>query len=128
MYKFKTYQSSNENLVTSCHPFYCLKNKDNNYNDLIDKLKNNIIKPEYIELENISNDDYIGFPIMKYNEDIIELTFEDCIFYGMLLVCHVELSNDILELHHLENVEIENYLLLLNINYKMEHNYGHYIF
>ena len=83
MYKLKTYQTSNNKLVTAKHPFYCLKNRDDNYQDLKEKLDNNIIKPKYIELEKITTNDYIGYPIMNYNKDIEYLTYEDYILYGI---------------------------------------------
>jgi hypothetical protein len=120
MYKLKTYQTSTEKLVTSKHPFYCLKNRDNNYNDIIEKLDKKIIKPDYIELENITTDDYIGYPIMKYNKDIEQLTYEDCILYGIFLVSKVEINNKILKLYNLDNMVVDKYLLTSRINYKIE--------
>jgi len=120
MYELKTYQSLNNNFVTSKHPFYCFKNRDDNYKDLLHKLEKNIIKPEYIELENITVNDYIGYPIMKYNNDIIELTNDDCILYGILLVNHLKINNNILELYDVNNMKLENYLLSTTFKYKVE--------
>ena len=130
MYKLKTYQTSNEKMVTSNHPFYCLKNRDNNFNDLIEKLEYNMIKPEYIELENITTDDYIGYPIMKYNKDIEKLTYEDCILYGIFLVNKIEINYNVLKLYNLDNMIIDKFLLTSGINYKIEFddNYKIYIF
>ena len=120
MYELKTHQSLNDKLVTSKHPFYCLKNRDTNYRDLLHKLEKNIIKPEYIELENITVNDYIGYPIMKYNNDILDLTYDDCILYGILLVNHLKINNDTLEVYDINNMKIENYLLSTNFKYKVK--------
>ena len=130
MYKLKTYQTSNDKLVTSKHPFYCLKNRDDNYKDLINKLEHKMIKPEYIELENITKDDYIGYPIMKYNKDIEKLTIDDCILYGILLASNINISDNKLKIYNLDNLQMDKYLLSTTFIYNVEYinNYKIYKF
>ena len=130
MYKLKTYQTSSDKLVTSKHPFYCLKNRDDNYGDLMEKLEKNIIKPKYVELENITTDDYIGYPIMKYNKDIENLTYDDCILYGILLVNNILIDDNKLKIYNLDNLQMDKYLLSTNFIYNVEYinNYKIYKF
>jgi ribonucleoside-diphosphate reductase alpha chain len=46
-------------------------------------LENKLIEPDFIEAKNIDTNDYIGFPIPKYEKDIREYSEDDCRFYGL---------------------------------------------
>jgi len=74
--------------LTEWHPLWVIKGCYNRKTQtIINSLKNNLIKPEFIEVKNISSNDYVGFPIPKYSKDVKEFTLEDCRIYGILLAC-----------------------------------------
>lgn len=72
--------------LTDMHPLWCIQNPDNqdgyHIKNMMDK---KIIAPDFIEVKNINKNDYIGFPIPKYEKDIREYTEDDCRFYGIFL-------------------------------------------
>ena len=73
--------------VTEFHPFLCIPNqkKGLNYNVIKNRLNKNLIKPEWVEMKDLNTNDLIGFPIPKYEEDIIEYSLDDCFMYGILI-------------------------------------------
>jgi ribonucleoside-diphosphate reductase alpha chain len=86
-------------------------------------LKRKLLVPEFIEVKNIDKNDFIGFPIPKYEKDIKQYTEDDCRFYGILLgdgnissvnnLAYVSLNKETKK----ETIEfVENYLTKLNIH------------
>jgi ribonucleoside-diphosphate reductase alpha subunit len=74
--------------LTDMHPLWTIKNDkyyQRNFDDVINQLDRNLLVPEFIEVKNISKNDFIGFPIPKYEKDIPQYTEDDCRFYGILL-------------------------------------------
>lgn len=70
--------------LTDMHPLWCIKNVEGadcyHLRNLLDK---KLIEPDFIEAKNIDTNDYIGFPIPKYEKDIREYSEDDCRFYGI---------------------------------------------
>ena len=73
--------------VTPEHPFRVIKNqkKMTNYSVIENRLKKNLVRPEWIDAKNITEDDLIMFPIPNYEKDISEYTINDCYMYGIML-------------------------------------------
>uniref|UniRef100_A0A6C0DM03 ribonucleoside-diphosphate reductase n=1 Tax=viral metagenome TaxID=1070528 RepID=A0A6C0DM03_9ZZZZ len=74
--------------LTDMHPLWTIKNDkcyQRNFNDVINQLDRNLLVPEFVEVKNIDKNDFIGFPIPKYEKDISQYTEDDCRFYGILL-------------------------------------------
>ena len=76
--------------ATDKHPLWCIKSDNKggfniNYDVIKNKLDINVISAEFIEAENISLGDFIGFPIPNYIKDYIEFTEEECRMYGIVL-------------------------------------------
>ena len=74
--------------LTDMHPLWTIKNDKyykTKFDDVINQLDRNLLVPEFIEVKNISKNDFIGFPIPKYEKDIPQYTEDDCRFYGILL-------------------------------------------
>jgi ribonucleotide reductase alpha subunit len=74
--------------LTDMHPLWTIKNNvcyQRNFDKVINQLDRNLLVPEFVEVKNISENDFIGFPIPKYEKDVIQYTEEDCRFYGILL-------------------------------------------
>jgi ribonucleoside-diphosphate reductase alpha chain len=70
------------------HPLWTIKNDKyykTKFDDVINQLDRNLLVPEFIEVKNISKNDFIGFPIPKYEKDIPQYTEDNCRFYGILL-------------------------------------------
>jgi len=74
--------------LTDMHPLWTIKNNvcyQRNFDKVINQLDRNLLVPEFVEVKNISENDFIGFPIPKYEKDVIQYTEEDCRFYGIML-------------------------------------------
>ena len=73
--------------ITPEHPVYCLKGqkKSVNYDVIKDRLKNNLVKPEWVDAGELTYEDMIVYPIPKYEKDISNITKEDCYVYGVIL-------------------------------------------
>lgn len=73
--------------VTKAHPMFCIKGQKKilNHKVIENRLNKDIIKPEYVSVEELQVDDFIGFSIPKYEMDIPEYTKDDCRFYGAML-------------------------------------------
>lgn len=111
--------------LTDMHPLWTIKNRtyyQDNFNNIINELNRNLLTPEFIEAKNIDKNDFIGFPIPKYEKDIEEYTDDDCRFYGIMVgsghisstdnFAYIELDK---ELHQETIVFVENYLNSRNI-------------
>ena len=70
--------------LTDMHPLWCIKNVEGtdcyHLRNLLDK---KLIEPDFIEAKNIDTNDYIGFPIPKYEKDIRGYSEDDCRFHGL---------------------------------------------
>ena len=74
--------------LTDMHPLWTIKNNvcyQRNFDKVINQLDRNLLVPEFVEVKNISENDFIGFPIPRYEKDVIQYTEEDCRFYGIML-------------------------------------------
>jgi ribonucleoside-diphosphate reductase alpha subunit len=70
--------------LTDMHPLWCIQNPENQDSyHIYNMLEKKMIAPDFIEVKNINTNDYIGFPIPKYEKDIREYTEDDCRFYGI---------------------------------------------
>lgn len=112
--------------LTDMHPLWTIKNDvyyQRNFNDIIHQLERNLLVPEFIEVKNIDKNDFVGFPIPKYEKDVQQYTEDDCRFYGIMLgdgnisrannLAYVSLNKETKK----ETIEfVENYLTKLNIH------------
>ena len=74
--------------LTDMHPLWTIKNNvcyQRNFDKVINQLDRNLLVADYVEVKNIKTNDFVGFPIPKYEKDIIQYTEDDCRFYGILL-------------------------------------------
>ena len=85
-YTLEVQDSSGPIKMTDMHPLWCIQNPDNqdgyHMKNMLDK---KMIAPDFIEVKKINKNDYIGFPIPKYEKDISEYTEDDCYFYGIFI-------------------------------------------
>jgi hypothetical protein len=85
-YKMDIHHTLRPLFLTDMHPLWCIKNTDQidcyHIRNLLDK---KLLQPDFIEAKHIHANDYIGFPIPKYEKDIREYTENDCRFYGIFL-------------------------------------------
>jgi len=85
-YKMDIHHTLRPLFLTDMHPLWCIKNTDQidcyHIRNLLDK---KLLQPDFIEAKHIHANDYIGFPIPKYEKDIREYTEDDCRFYGIFL-------------------------------------------
>ena len=116
--------------VTPEHPFMVLrnnlivdnKNKNNKhiFNNLINKLKLGLIEEQWTPIKDFSINDFIKYPIPKYEKDNLNLDETDCYIYGLLFVNKKIMNNKYI----LENLNIEqkntviNYLNLNMLKYE----------
>ena len=112
--------------LTDMHPLWTIKNATHyqrSFNDVISQLERKLLVPEFIEVKNIDKNDFVGFPIPKYEKDIPQYTEDDCRFYGILLgdgnissvnnLAYVSLNKTSKQ----ETIEfVEDYLTKLNIH------------
>lgn len=74
--------------ITGNHPIYCLHNNKFELNEILKRLDNDMIKPEYVSSSEILVGDLIGIPIPTVSSEIYNLTKDDYMMYGYLLsVC-----------------------------------------
>jgi ribonucleotide reductase alpha subunit len=126
IYKLNIKHTLQPLIATDMHPLWVIKNDyfyQTNFTNIINDLDRNLIKPEFIEIKNITKNDFIGFPIPKYEKDISHYTDDDCRMYGILLgdgnissvnnLAYVSLNKETKK----ETIAfIENYLSKLNIH------------
>ena len=83
--------------ITPEHPVYCLKNvftndieprtktKTVNYSTIKNKLDRNLIRPEWVDAKDITEDDLLIFSRPQYELDNQKITQDDCYMYGLML-------------------------------------------
>jgi ribonucleoside-diphosphate reductase alpha subunit len=112
--------------VTDMHPLWVIKNEkfiQTNFHRVLCDLDRKLVAPDFVEVKNVKENDFVGFPIPKWEQDIVHFTEDDCRMYGILIggdanlstntsLCRVsfntETQKDILEF-------VEAYLLVLGI-------------
>lgn len=74
-------------VITPQHPVYSItgQNKGINYNIIRKRLERNLIKPDWVEAGDLTQNDFIGFPIPQTDSDISSITSDDCYMYGLIL-------------------------------------------
>jgi len=119
--------------LTDMHPLWVIQNNtyhQRNFQDIINQLDRNLLVPEFIEVKKIDKNDFIGFPIPKYEKDIEQYTEDDCRFYGIMLgdgnissvnnLAYVALNKDTKK----DTMDfVENYLTKMNIH--ITYTYAH---
>jgi len=77
--------------LTDMHPLWAfhvdgdMPNTDANKTEILrNLLEKGLIKPDFIEVKNLHEGDYVGFPIPKYVKDVAQFSEYDCQFYGIL--------------------------------------------
>ena len=112
--------------LTDMHPLWTIKNNvcyQRNFDKVINQLERKLLVADYVEVKNISTNDFIGFPIPRYEKDITQYTEDDCRFYGIMLgdgnisvnrnTAYVALNKDTKR----ETIDfVEQYLNKININ------------
>jgi len=112
--------------LTDMHPLWVIQNNtyyQRNFKDIINQLERKLLVPEFIEVKKIGKNDFIGFPIPKYEKDIEQYTEDDCRMYGIMLgdgnissvnnLAYVALNKDA----KVDTIEfVENYLTKMNIH------------
>ena len=73
--------------ITPQHPVYCLKNqkKGVNYEVIKNRLDKKLITPEWIDANDLTEDDMLIFTRPTYEVDNLKITVDDCYMYGLLL-------------------------------------------
>ena len=83
----ETIHSLDKLSITPQHPIYVLQGqpKGTNYSIIKNRLEKSLIKPDWIEAENITENDMIAYSIPKYEKDITSISEDDCYMYGVIL-------------------------------------------
>ena len=73
--------------VTPEHPIKALtgQKKGLNFNVIRNRIDKELVEIDYIEAKELKVDDFIAFPIPKYEKDVISISNDDCRFFGILL-------------------------------------------
>ena len=123
--------------LTDMHPLWTIKNDkyyQRKFDDVINQLDRNLLVPDFIEVKNIDKNDFVGFPIPKYEKDIPQYTEDDCRFYGILLgdgnishnrnSAYVALNKETKQ----DTIEfVENYLQKINIKISYSYQNDKYV-
>ena len=74
--------------LTDMHPLWVIKNDkfiQTNFKSMISDLERKLIVPDFIEVKNVKENDFVGFPIPKWEQDFVHYTEDDCRMYGILV-------------------------------------------
>ena len=74
--------------LTDMHPLWVIKNDkfiQTNFKSIISDLERKLIVPDFIEVKNVKENDFVGFPIPKWEQDIVHYTEADCRMYGIFV-------------------------------------------
>jgi ribonucleoside-diphosphate reductase alpha chain len=119
--------------MTDMHPLWVVKNDkfvQTNFNYIISDLERKLVVPDFIEAKHVKENDFVGFPIPKWEQDIACFTEEDCRMYGILIgdgnlsatknLCYVSLNSETKK----DTIEfVEAYLLMLGIHITYSENH-----
>jgi len=111
--------------LTDMHPLWVIKNDkfiQTNFKTIISDLERKLITPDFIEVKNVMENDFVGFPIPKYEKDIVHFTEDDCRMYGIIVGDgHISESNNLCSINiNAEKKDtiafVESYLHTMGIN------------
>ena len=74
--------------LTDMHPLWVIKNDkfiQTNFKPIISDLERNLVVPDFIEVKNVNENDFVGFPIPKWEQDLVHYTEDDCRMYGIMV-------------------------------------------
>ena len=74
--------------LTDMHPLWVIKNDkfiQSNFKSIISDLERKLVVPDFVEVKNVKENDFVGFPIPKWEQDIVHYTEDDCRMYGILV-------------------------------------------
>lgn len=73
-------------IVSEEHPILSIRHKKGStFKNVIKKLENGIIVPEYIDVKDLDQDYLVAIPIPTYEKDLPRYSSEDCRMYGILI-------------------------------------------
>lgn len=74
-------------IVSNCHPILSINNqsKGTSHSTILAKLKNKKVLVEYVSVEDLNENSFVGFPIPLYEKDMGRYSKDDCRMYGILL-------------------------------------------
>ena len=106
--------------VTEMHPLWVIKNTtyiETKFKRLISALDRKLVVPEFVEAREVRKNDFVGFPIPKWEQDIVHFTEDDCRMYGILVGSDAELSQTCrIAFTSVETLKfVETYLQNINI-------------
>jgi ribonucleoside-diphosphate reductase alpha subunit len=94
-------------MVTPEHPIkaLCVRNNGLRFDKDSRQITKSVLydeENEYVDAQDLMIDDYIAFPIPKYEEDIPALSADDCRLYGMLLSAMIDSNHyvSVRVMHH----------------------------
>lgn len=88
IFKIKIRQTVNTDFrITPEHQILILKGSEKRiqFNTFIDKLEKGLFNVEFVDVKDVTTNDYMVFPIPTYEQDIPDMSEEDCRMYGILL-------------------------------------------
>ena len=87
IYNIETMHSINPLKITGEHPILCLSDqtKGLNYNVIKNRIDKKIISPDWKDVKDLTLNDMFVYSIPKYQQDIDNISEDDCYFYGILL-------------------------------------------
>lgn len=74
--------------LTDMHPLWVIKNDtfiQTNFKTIVSDLERKLVAPDFVEVKNVKENDFVGFPIPKYEQDIVHFTEDDCRMYGIIV-------------------------------------------
>jgi len=106
--------------LTDMHPLWVIPNDvfiPDKFHSLISDLERGLIAPDFVEAKHVKKNDFVGFPIPRWEQDNVHFTIDDCRMYGILIgdgnlsqdktECFIEMNADT----SVETIEfIQNYL------------------
>ena len=106
--------------VTDMHPLWVIKNTtfiETKFKRLISALDRKLVVPDFVEAREVRKNDFVGFPIPKWEQDIVHFTEDDCRMYGILVGSDAELSQTCrIAFTSVETLKfVETYLQNINI-------------
>jgi ribonucleotide reductase alpha subunit len=106
--------------VTDMHPLWVIKNTtyiETKFKRLISALDRKLVVPDFVEAREVRKNDFVGFPIPKWELDIVHFTEDDCRMYGILVGSDAELSQTCrIAFTSVETLKfVETYLQNINI-------------
>jgi len=87
IYNIETMHSIHPLKITGEHPVLSLsgQTKGLNYDVIKNRIDKNIISPEWKDVKDLTINEMVVYSIPKYQEDIDNISQDDCYFYGILL-------------------------------------------